>query len=47
VIYNITVEQKGSGRRISMFVDNKPIEGNIIPLPVKGIISIAVKVLVE
>jgi cellobiose phosphorylase len=32
VVYNLTVEQKGPGRRVSMFVYDQPIEGNIIRL---------------
>jgi cellobiose phosphorylase len=47
VVYNLTVEQKGSGRRVSILVENQPIEGNIIPIPEKGVTSIDVKVFLE
>ena len=47
VVYNLTIEQKGSGRRVSLFVEGQPIEGNIIPIPAKGVTSINVKVFLE
>jgi len=36
VTYNITVERSGSGNTIAVTVDNRPIEGNIIPFPKDG-----------
>jgi cellobiose phosphorylase len=31
--YQIDVKRVGAGNKISLFVDGKPIEGNIVPLP--------------
>jgi cellobiose phosphorylase len=47
VVYNLTVEQKGPGQRVTLLVEDQPIEGNIIPLPAMGVTSIDVKVFLE
>lgn len=36
VSYEITVKRTGSGNTVSLVVDGKPVEGNVIPLPVDG-----------
>jgi cellobiose phosphorylase len=36
VRYVVLVERKGSGNEVLLEVDGKPIDGNIIPLPVDG-----------
>jgi cellobiose phosphorylase len=33
VTYNITVERAGSGNTITLTVDGKPVEGNVVPFP--------------
>ncbi len=43
VTYHINVERKGSENAISLKVDGKPIEGNIIPFPPEGTKSVHVK----
>jgi cellobiose phosphorylase len=36
VTYNITVERAGSGNTITLTVDGKPVEGNVVPFPKDG-----------
>ena len=43
VIYRITVERAGAGNTVSLTVDGKPIEGNIVPLPPAGQMEVTVK----
>jgi cellobiose phosphorylase len=43
VTYHITVERKGRGNAITMTVDGKPIEGDIIPFPSEGTKSVLVQ----
>ena len=44
VRYDILVERKGAGNEVQLEVDGKPIEGNIIPLPVDGTKEVRVRV---
>jgi len=44
VKYQISVERVGSGNKSIIYVDDKQIEGNIIPLPPLGIKEIFIKV---
>lgn len=41
--YNIQVKRTGSGNKIHLMVDGKPIDGNVIPLPEKGILTLDVE----
>jgi cellobiose phosphorylase len=43
VTYRISVERAGSGNTVSLTVDGKPIEGNIVPLPAPGQTEVTVK----
>jgi cellobiose phosphorylase len=36
VPYHITVERAGKGNAVSLTVDGRPLEGNIVPFPAKG-----------
>ena len=45
--YEITVERRGSGNAVSIEVDGKPIEGNVVPLPEAGEDRVVVKVEVK
>ena len=45
--YQIRVTRKGSGNAVSLAVDGKPIEGNIIPLPPGNPSEIQVEVILE
>lgn len=47
VTYNISAERIGSGRTIVLYVDDHPIDGNIIPFPEKGVKNLAVRVTIE
>ena len=44
VIYHISVERSGTGNISTLFVNDKPIEGNIVPLPRSGVKEIFVRV---
>jgi len=44
VTYHITVERQGGGNTVSLVVDGKPVEGNIVPLPAPGVKDVTVKV---
>jgi len=43
-MYFITVERKGTGNSITLFLDGNPVEGNIIPLPKEGQKQVNVKI---
>ena len=43
-MYFITVERKGTGNSITLFLDGNPVEGNIIPLPKEGQKQVIVKI---
>lgn len=43
VTYQIEVERQGPGNQISLTVDGKAIQGNVIPWPAKGTIEVKVK----
>jgi cellobiose phosphorylase len=36
ITYHITVERAGKGNAVSLTVDGKPLEGDIVPFPAKG-----------
>lgn len=44
VIYHISVKRSGTGNISTLFVNDKPIEGNIVPLPRSGVKEIFVRV---
>ncbi|MEJ2555201.1 MAG: glycosyl transferase, partial [Anaerolineae bacterium] len=43
VTYRISVERAGAGNTVSLSVDGRPIEGNIVPLPAPGQTEVTVK----
>jgi cellobiose phosphorylase len=43
VTYHITVERRSSGNTISLWVNGKSIEGDIVPFPPEGSESVQVK----
>jgi cellobiose phosphorylase len=43
VNYHITVERVGSGNAISLIVDGQPVDGNVVPLPEKGVTAVNVQ----
>jgi cellobiose phosphorylase len=45
VTYHVSVERVGKGNTISLTVDGKPVEGNIVPLPPTGQTEVRVEVL--
>ena len=45
-IFHISVERKGPGRSLRLFVDGQPLEGKMIPLPPEGTASVQVRALV-
>jgi cellobiose phosphorylase len=47
VTYHISVERAGKGNTVSLAVDGKSIEGNIIPLPSAGQREVQVKVVLR
>lgn len=47
VTYNITVERAGKGNEAALIVDGKPVEGDIVPLPLVGIKEVSVKVVLR
>jgi cellobiose phosphorylase len=36
VPYHITVERAGKGNAVSLTVDGRPLEGDIVPFPAEG-----------
>ena len=44
VTYHISVERVGKGNTISLTVDGKPVEGNVVPLPPAGQTDVRVRV---
>ncbi len=46
VSYHITVERAGKGNTVSLTVDGKPVKGNIIPFPAKGVVKVEVKAVI-
>jgi cellobiose phosphorylase len=44
VTYHIDAERAGKGNAVSLVVDGKPLEGNILPIPLAGKTSVNVKV---
>jgi cellobiose phosphorylase len=47
VTYHISVERVGAGNTVSLTVDGKPIEGNVVPLPPAGQAEVTVKATLE
>ncbi|NIO72792.1 MAG: glycosyl transferase, partial [Anaerolineae bacterium] len=45
VTYHISVERAGKGNTISLTVDGKPVEGNVVPLPPTGQTEVRVEVM--
>ena len=45
VTYYISVERAGKGNTVSLTVDGKPVEGNIVPLPPTGQTEVRVEVM--
>jgi cellobiose phosphorylase len=44
VTYHIHVKRAGAGNTVSLSVDGKPLEGNIVPLPAPGQTEVTIKV---
>jgi cellobiose phosphorylase len=44
VTYHIDVERAGKRNAVSLVVDGKPLEGNILPIPPAGKTNVNVKV---
>jgi cellobiose phosphorylase len=47
VIYNISVERAGKGNTVSLTVDDRQIEGSVVPLPPADQTAVTVKVVLE
>jgi cellobiose phosphorylase len=47
VPYSITVERHGPGNCVTLQVDGKIVEGDIIPLPADGVRQVSVKAIVS
>jgi len=47
VTYQIDVRRQGPGNHVSLIVDGKPINGNVIPLPPKGTTRVQVEALLS
>jgi cellobiose phosphorylase len=45
VTYDISVERRGTGKNITLYIDDKSIDGNIIPFPSAGVQKVYVKTL--
>jgi cellobiose phosphorylase len=45
--FRITVQRAGAGNTVSLSVDGKPLEGNIVPLPAPGQMEVTVKVTLQ
>ena len=45
--YEIEVRREGPGSGVSLAVDGRPIDGTLVPLPVPGVTSVSVKVVVR
>ena len=43
VTYNIEIERQGTGNAITLIVDGKKVEGNIVPVPLNGTKEISVR----
>lgn len=43
VTYDISVKRNGAGNKVSLTVDGKPIEGDIVPPPAKGVKTVKVE----
>lgn len=47
VTYHITVRRRGPGNRLSLIVNGKPIEGDVVPLPPEGTKTVQVEAILE
>jgi cellobiose phosphorylase len=47
VTYHISVQRAGKGNTVSLVVDGKPIEGDVVPPPPEGQVEVEVKVTLE
>jgi cellobiose phosphorylase len=47
VTYHISVERAGKGNTVSLIVDGKPVEGDVVPLPPTDQTEVAVKAILE
>ncbi|MBN1810583.1 MAG: glycosyl transferase, partial [Anaerolineae bacterium] len=47
VTYHIAVERAGEGNAVSLTVDGKPVEGDIVPLPAEGQTDVHVKIVLS
>ena len=47
VAYEITVERLGPGNTFSLFVEDRPVDGNIVPLPAAGVTEVKVKLICQ
>jgi cellobiose phosphorylase len=45
VTYHITAERAGPGNTVSLTVDGKPVEGDVVPLPPAGQREVTVQVI--
>ncbi|MBE0686421.1 MAG: glycosyl transferase, partial [Anaerolineaceae bacterium] len=46
-VYHVSVDRNGSGNRVSLEVEGRSIQGNVIPLPSDDIKSVQVKVVID
>lgn len=42
--YHISVTRRGPGNRVSLVVDGKPVEGQVVPMPQSGVTEVIVEV---
>jgi cellobiose phosphorylase len=47
VRYQIDVKREGEGNRVSLSVDGKPVQGQVVPLPPTGTKDVRVEVVVK
>lgn len=47
VTYHISVQRVGQGNRVSLTVDGKPMEGDVVPLPPTGQTDVEVQVILR
>jgi cellobiose phosphorylase len=46
VVYDIEVRRAGPGGRVSLSVDGRPIDGEVVPLPVPGTAAVSVEAII-
>jgi cellobiose phosphorylase len=47
VVYQLTVERRGPGNRVSLTVNGQAVDGNIVPLPPAGQTTVAVRAVLD